>query len=44
MAINNIKYKKKLLNEKNMINAYKIIPPKKAKILQPCRKNGKNRP
>ena len=38
MAINNIKYKKKLLNEKNMINAYKIIPPKKAKILQPCRK------
>ena len=30
-----------MLNEKNMINAYKIVPPKKTKILQPCRKNEK---
>ena len=43
MVINNIKCKKGVLNEKKWVKAYKIVPPKKAKILQPCRKNEKNR-
>ena len=41
MVINNIKCKKGVLNEKKWVKAYKIVPPKKAKILQPCRKFGK---
>ena len=43
MVINNIKCKKGVLNEKKWVKAFKIVPPKKAKILQPCRKNEKNR-
>jgi hypothetical protein len=31
MAINNIQYKEKLLNEKNKINAYKFVPLKRRK-------------
>jgi hypothetical protein len=41
-TINNLrKINKKWVNEENCMNAYKILPPKKTKIVQPRRENKK---